>query len=219
MTAIGCIMSFANRIRALFFPFEEPAKIRNKYPLYWLAPSVDYKTRRIRIGSLLKSTSKHDRDNKTINYPIKTGIFKYLLPLLGLDPCEKKQVAVQIARLEDNFIVENGMLRLRLAMLLNLDCVAVRLREYDYLSLKKRMHIHRGPDINVAGVARKNGSGYDYYGISPAQVEVLTRSYRVPLADQVMQTAQESVAGMAQEMCNGDREVVQKHKKLVLIKK
>lgn len=192
MTALSSVMSYAKKIRSGFFGFEDHAKIRNKYPLYWLAPAVNHRVLRIKVGGLLKNTPKPGLGNKTINFPIKTGVLKYLLPLLRLDTCRKKPVAIHIARLEGNLFVEKGLIKLRLAVLLNLDYVIVSLREYDYPSLRKRMYIHRGAGIDVAGVARINGSGYDYYGISPAHVEVLTRSHMVPLSGQVLSTAQES---------------------------
>lgn len=180
MPASSPEMSFAKRIWAKLFGFENSGKAKIKYPLYWLAPVSGQRIRPMRICSLLKHSSVPERDRKVINYATHQKL-KHLLSFLGLGLVKKKAVSISLVRVGNCLFVEKGMLSLRLASLLNIDFVMVSVREYDYPSLKKRMHLRREKDIDLAGVVPLSGRGCDYYGISPAQVEVLKHSHRVPL--------------------------------------
>ncbi len=185
--------------------FVSPKEIRNNYPLYWLAPTADQKIRRISTESLLRSAQKHGGKNNVIKYPAITGIYKKLLPLIGLAPWKKDSAAIRIARLKDSVFIEKGALKLKLAFLLKLECVTVNIREYDYISLTGRMHIQRKKDIDMAGVARIDGTGHDYYGISPAHAEVLIRNHRVTLTEQALPAAQLSTNGTGQKNYNREQ--------------
>lgn len=61
--------------------------------------------------------------------------------VIGFDLRNGKKSPVRVARIEGKNIIEGGLHWVRLAALLNLTLLPVRVVEYDYISLRKRMFV------------------------------------------------------------------------------
>jgi hypothetical protein len=199
---------------------ENPEKIQNKYPLYWLAPTTDLGVRQIRLRSLLIGDSQYDNKCNVIRFPRAPKILKYFLSFLGLAAKKEQAAPIRVAKLGNLYFVEKGIKRLRLAILLNLEYVTVNLVYYNYLSLKNRMRICKLTNINVIKLACPDGNGYDCYAVSPAHIEVLIKRHKVKEQnDESGHTAIKSVAGMEPRSINEVLNGTNNTNKLYLAKK
>ena len=156
------------------------------YPLYWLAPHKDLGVRRVSLSSLTNiatSAPKRVQECNIYHYPQNTGLVKYLLSFLGIECSGKKDPAVRVIKICGKFFVEQGHKALQIALALGLDYVSVKLVEYNYENLRKRMQLLKYPDVEIVAIATGQKGSYSYQGISPEHAAVLLKDHRVPLAD------------------------------------
>ena len=173
----GCLKNIALGKRG------KPEKV---YPLYWLAPGRDLGARLVRTAFLCQSVGipvKHVQDSNICHYPSGTRIVKYMLNLLGLGFGGSKGPAIRVVKINGEFFVERGHRLLLLAQALKLDYIPVRIVEYSYELLKRKMQIFKYPDLEIVGIAAGQKDGYDYQGVSAENADVLLKHHRVPLVD------------------------------------
>lgn len=204
------------KILALTADFKKP---KYDYPLYWLAPAIDRGLKYVRLGSFLKEdVPKHSGKSNIFHFPGMPGLLKAVLSLIEFGLRKGKDPHIRIARIDGQFMVERGHLWMRLAALLGLDYIRVKIVEYDFGSLKKRMHILKQPNGTLVGVSGARKGICNYYGIYPAQLEVLVRCHRVPCEDQTAITVREPAVGMGTVRVLAGK-AAKKHSNLVLLKK
>lgn len=225
MTKIGVIKGFVGSVvdrlkkKMLILMADDFKKPKYEYPLYWLAPTIDRGLKNISVGSIFKETFNHNSESNLFHYPGTPKHLKFVLSILGLDPCKRKEPLVRVARIDGQYMVEQGQKWVRLAAFLNLCYIPVRVVEYDYASLKKRMHILKQPNGALVGVTAGQKGNCNYYGIFPAQLDVLVRSHRIPGEDLSAVTMQKSaVVGMGR-MPASEGKAAKNRSNLVLIKK
>jgi hypothetical protein len=197
---------------------ENPEKIQNKYPLYWLASTTDLGVRQIRLRSLFERDSQHEGTCNVIRFPRVPKFLKFFLLFMGLAAKKDKATPIRVAKLGNCYYAEKGIKRLRLAILLNLECVTVNVVQYDYSSLKSRMRIHKSSNMDVIKLAGINGNGYDYYAITPAHIEVLIKRHKVQSEEPGL-AAVKSVAGMEDRLNSGTENAAKNLNKLYLVKR
>lgn len=159
------------------------------YPLYWLAPNRDLGIRRVRLSSLCTITAaapKPVQDSNIYHYPQYSGLVKYLLSFLGLESSDKKDPAIRVIKICGKYFVEQGQKALRVARALGLDYVSVKVVEYNYENLRRRMQLLKYPDVEIVAVATGQKGSYSYQGISAEHAAVLLKQHRVPLADHTL---------------------------------
>lgn len=202
-----------------FSHLSEVESIHLSHPLYRLAPSTDLGVRQLRLQSLIEQGPKRDNVCNIVHFPRHNGFFKYIITFLGLTP-RKEKVALQVAKIGNSYLVEKGLTKLKLAILLRQERIAVRIIQYDYFALKIRMGLEKCSKTDVVRLACKNGRGYDYYMITPAQVEVLINRHRVPSDAPGMAAAQRAAGLENRENCASLGEGTAKRSgKLYLVKK
>jgi hypothetical protein len=81
------------------------------------------------------------------------------------------------------------------------------------------MGLEKDSEAAVARLACKNGRGYDYYTITPAQAEVLINRHRIPLEQPGMAAAQRAAGLENSENCASPGGSPAKTGKLYLVKK
>jgi hypothetical protein len=141
---------------------------------------------------------------------------KSILPCIGLAPGKSKNTPILVAKLDGHYIIEGGAQRLWLAGLLNLEYVTVRLVEYDYKSLIRRMRVHTYPNFNLVSVTANREGRCANYGAGPEQIEVLLNRYKVPFEDHV--TGDKPAAAVGQRESRKQNTVKRRHN-LILINK
>lgn len=224
MTKIGVIKGYMDSMFAKLkkkmsiLTVADSKKPKYEYPLYWLSPTIDRGLKNVSVGSIFKGAFKHDGDSNLFHFPSTSKYLKFILSIIGLEPRRDKQPLIRVARIEGQYMVERGWHWVRLAALLNLGYVSVRVVEYDFTSLKKRMHILKQPNGAIVEVAGSKKGSSNYYGIFPAQVEVLIRSHRVPCEDHSAVTLQRPAVNMGR-MPAPEGKAAKNRSKLVLIKK
>lgn len=224
MTKIGVIMGYVGSMFAklkkkmFILTVADTKKPKYDYPLYWLAPTIDRGLKNVSVGSIFKGAFKHDGESNLFHFPRMSKNLKSVLSIIGLEPRKDKQPLIRVARIEGRYMVERGWHWVRLAALLNLGYVSVRVVEYDFTSLKKRMHILKQPNGAIVEVTGGKKGNSNYYGIFPAQVEVLVRSHRVPYEDHSAVTIQEPAVNMGR-MPATEGKAAKNRSKLILIKK
>jgi hypothetical protein len=204
------------KILALTANFKKP---KYDYPLYWLAPAIDRGLKYVKVATFLKEdTPGHKGKSNIFHFPWVPGPLKGVLSLIGLGLRGGKAPHIRIARIDGQFMVERGHFWMRLAALLGLDYIRVKVVEYDFGSLKKRMHILKQPNGALVGVSGGRKGRCSYYGIYPAQLDVLVRCHRVPCEDQTVITVREPAVGMGTVRAPAGK-AAKKRSNLVLFKK
>jgi|GEM_PF-5129116 len=182
----GCPKNIIQRKRG------KPEKV---YPLYWLAPSRDLGARLVRTAFLCQSVGipvKHVQDSNICHYPGGTRIVKYVLNLLGMGFGGSKEPVIRVVKINGEFFVERGQRLLLLAQALKLDYIPIRIVEYSYEFLKRKMQIFKYPDLEIVGIAAGQKGGYDYQGVSAENANVLLKHHLVPLVDHTAPPLEES---------------------------
>lgn len=223
MTKISVIKNFAgglaNKLKKILFvlgvEFKNP---KLDYPLYWLAPAIDRGAKYVKIRSMYKEAPRYEAKSNLFHLPGTYGILKFVLSVMGLGPREGKKPRIKVARIEGGYMVERGQHWVRLAALINPDYVYARVVEYDFISFKKRMHVLQQPNGAIVGVTGGQKGRIDYYGIYPAQLDVLVRCHRVPSEDRSVVALQEPAVGMGRVPAPGGQ-ATKSRSNLVLLKK
>lgn len=159
------------------------------YPLYWLAPCKDLGARRVRLSSLCSiagAKPKHEEDSNIYHYPATGRLVKYVLSLLGLESWGKKEPAIRVIRIDGKYFVEQGHKYLRMAQAFNLETVSVKVVEYSYELLKRKMKVFKYPDLELVAITTSQKGTHSYQGVSAEQVEVLLKEHKIPLVDQTV---------------------------------
>ena len=196
----------------------EAESLHLSHPLYQLAPSTVLGVRYLRLQNLIDQCPKHDNICNIIHFPRRIGFLSHMYAFLGLAP-RKGKVALRVAKIGDRYWVEKGLTKLRLAILLRQERIAVKIIQYHYFDLKTRMGLEKDSEAAVARLACKNGRGYDYYTITPAQAEVLINRHRIPLEQPGMAAAQRAAGLENSENCASPGGSPAKTGKLYLVKK
>lgn len=162
---------------------ERPEK---SYPLYWLAPGRDLGVRRVRLGSLCSLAGapvKCAHDSNIYHYPRTARFVKYIFSLLGLESRGQKEPAIRVAKIDGKYFVEQGHKLLQLANAFKLEYVSVKVVEYGYEILKRKMQVLKYPDLELVAIATGQKGTFSYQGVSAEQVDVLLKHHRIPLVD------------------------------------
>lgn len=162
---------------------ERPEK---SYPLYWLAPGKDLGVRRVRLSSLCSLAgvaAKYAHDSNIYHYPKTSKLVKYILSILGLENRGQKEPALRVVKIDGKYFVEQGHKLLQLAKALDLEYVSVKVVEYGYEILKRKMQVLKYPDLEMVAIATGQKGSYSYQGVSAENVDVLLKQHRIPLVD------------------------------------